>query len=252
MLIAFSALFSGIAFSYSPENEFIRGPLGYTAFVVCGYYMILLVILSVREFHNRNASEAFIVIAIVCITVSSTILEAMGGFEGMINETGAVSITFYYLYFHTQQFKRDALTNALNRRCFYTDAARNFSSLSALVAIDLNNLKVLNDQKGHAEGDLAICTMVDCVQRVLLKNCYLYRTGGDEFMILCFKQSETRVKGMLAAIRTEMSKTSYTCALGMACMEAGKTLEKLCAQADAAMYQDKIEGKKLRNEPLRS
>ena len=45
-LIASTALFSGVCFSYSDKNEFVRGPLGYSAFAASGFYLILLVILT--------------------------------------------------------------------------------------------------------------------------------------------------------------------------------------------------------------
>ena len=45
-LIAPTALFSGVCFSYSDKNEFVRGPLGYSAFAASGFYLILLVILT--------------------------------------------------------------------------------------------------------------------------------------------------------------------------------------------------------------
>jgi diguanylate cyclase (GGDEF)-like protein len=250
-LVAFSALFSDIAYSYTPDNQFVRGPLGYTAFVISGYYMLMLLFLTIKEFKNRNTQEALIVIAIVLITIVSTLLETRG-YEGIINGTGAITVAFYYLFFHTQQFKRDPLTNVLNRRCFYNDGSRYLSTITALVAIDLNNLKLINDQKGHAEGDIAICTMTQCVQRVLPKNCYIYRTGGDEFMILCFRQDAEKLGGLIPAIKEQMMATPYTCALGIAYMEPGLGFDELCVRADAAMYQDKAEGKRLRNEPLRS
>ncbi len=50
---------------------------------------------------------------------------------------------FYYMYLTTQQFKRDPLTRALNRRYFYLDADRRMKSkcLTAVISIDLNDLK---------------------------------------------------------------------------------------------------------------
>ncbi|MDD6572995.1 MAG: GGDEF domain-containing protein [Thermoflexaceae bacterium] len=180
----------------------------------------------------------------------ATVMESVWKFEGVINMTGAASIAFYYLYLNTQQFKRDPLTNALNRRCFYLDAEKNFAQLNAVISLDLNNLKQLNDGKGHAEGDKAICTMADCIRKVILKNCYLYRTGGDEFMILAFKQPEDAVRQMIESIKEEMAKTEYRCAIGMAYMDMEHNFEKLCMDADEAMYRDKEEGKKKESQRL--
>ena len=243
-IIAFSALFTDVAYSYSETNEFVRGPLGYAAFVTSGFYLILLVIMTIHVYKDARNTEAFITIAIALMSSVATAMESIWKYEGVINMTGAAAIAFYYLYLNTQQFKRDPLTNALNRRCFYLDASKNFSALNAVVSIDLNNLKQLNDFQGHAEGDKAICTMVQCVRKALLKNCYLYRTGGDEFMLLCFKQSEVAVKHMIEKIKEEMAKTPYTCAIGMAYMDVVQNFVKLCKDADEAMYIDKAEVKK--------
>ena len=244
-IIAFSALFTDVAYSYHPDtNEFIRGPLGYSAFVASGIYLILLIVMTVRMYKNERNTEAFIAIAIAIICTIATAMESIWKYEGVINMAGATSITFYYLYLNTQQFKRDPLTGTLNRRCFYLDAEKNFQTMTAVISIDLNNLKKLNDIQGHAEGDKAICTMVKCVRKVIEKNCYLYRTGGDEFMMLCFKQSREVVEKMVENIKAEMKQTPYTCAIGVAYADVQRSFKTICTIADEAMYADKVAGKK--------
>lgn len=239
-LIAFSALFTDVAFAYSETNEFIRGPLGYAAFFTSGIYLIALVITTINLYKNKNIFECLIAFAVVVLSSLATFLESVWKYEGLINATGAVSITFYYLYLNTQQFKRDPLTGAFNRRCFYLDADKGLMTLKAIISVDLNNLKQINDRMGHAEGDKAICTTVRCIQEALDKNCYLYRTGGDEFMILCFKISEDEVVKVIQKIQQNINATPYSCAIGAAYMYGERSFEKVCAEADEAMYQDKM------------
>lgn len=105
--------------------------------------------------------------------VISTAMESVWGYDGVINTTGAVALVFYYLYLNTQQFKRDPMTNALNRRCFYLDAEKNMAGLSAVMSIDLNNLKQLNDGYGHAKGDEAIGMAYNECQEDFDKLCSL-------------------------------------------------------------------------------
>lgn len=245
-VLAFSALFTDVAYSYSSDNEFIRGPLGYFAFVTSGFYAVILLICTVKLYKSIHFSETFISIAVVCMFVISTAMESSWGYDGVINTTGAVALVFYYLYLNTQQFKRDPMTKALNRRCFYLDAQKNIANLSAVMSIDLNNLKQLNDENGHAKGDEAICTLVYCIQKVLPRNCFLYRTGGDEFMVLCFNKEEAAVKQLLLEMKSEIAKTPYSCAIGMAYSECQKDFDKLCSQADKAMYEDKFHMKNIR------
>lgn len=242
-ILAFSALFTDIAYSYSADNEFVRGPLGYFAFVTSGFYAVALFVCTAKLYKSVNFSETFIAIAVVSMFVISTAMESVWGYDGVINTTGAVALVFYYLYLNTQQFKRDPMTKALNRRCFYLDAEKNMAGLSAVMSIDLNNLKQLNDGYGHAKGDEAICTLAYCVQKVLPRGCFLYRTGGDEFMVLCFNREEDAVRHLLLNIKAEMAKTPFSCAIGMAYNDCQEDFDKLCSLADKAMYDDKFQMK---------
>lgn len=243
-IIAFSALFTDIAYSYSETNEFVRGPMGIFAYVTSVLYFGILLILTIRLYRIVNISETYVVIAVIAMFVLAVTMEVGFEFDGMINVTGAVAILFYYLYLNTQQFKRDALTNTLNRRCLYLDAEKNFSNLSAVISIDLNNLKKINDEQGHEHGDEAICTMVLCIQKVLQRGCFLYRIGGDEFMILCFRKKKEMVEKLITDIKREVEKTNYSSAIGVAYTETQEAdFEKLCSMADKAMYEDKFQMK---------
>ena len=99
MLIASTALFSGVCFSYSDKNEFVRGPLGYSAFAASGFYLILLVILTNKLYKMEHTYESLIAIFIAVTNTIAVILEAFFHYDGLINTTGAVSIAFYYMYF---------------------------------------------------------------------------------------------------------------------------------------------------------
>ena len=238
-MIAFSAFFTDIAYSYTMENEFVRGPIGYFAFVTSGFYQIVLLIYTINLYKSTKKSETVISVVIMLTFIASTVMESVWHFEGVINTSGMVALTFYYLYLNTQQFKRDVMTNALNRRCFFMDAEKRMSNLSAVLSIDLNDLKMWNDEYGHAKGDDAICTMVQCVDSVLPVNCFLYRVGGDEFMILCFNQESSTVEKLKNKIQENISKTPYSCAIGVAYNDGKTDFNKICSRADKSMYEDK-------------
>ena len=238
-LLAFSAFFTEIAYSYSDDNQFVRGPLGYFAFVTNGFYAVALMICTVKQYRTVNRSEARIAMVALCMFVIATVMESAWGFDGLINTSGVVALVFYYIHLNTQHFKRDSLTQVLNRRCFFLDGEKHEASLSAVVSVDLNNLKKWNDEYGHAKGDEAICTLVGCIQKVLPRTAHLYRTGGDEFMVLCFDMEKKMVQQFLNDIRSEMEKTPFSCAIGMAYRDEGQAFDKLCLEADQKMYCDK-------------
>lgn len=239
-IIAFSAFFTDYAYSYTTDNEFVRGPIGYFAFVTSAFYEIVLLVCTVKKYRSVRISECVISVVVTFMFIISTLLETGWKMEGVINTSGSIALTFYYLYLNTQQFKRDSLTNALNRRCFYMDAQKRMGELSALMSIDLNDLKKWNDEYGHDKGDEAIRSLVDCVEEALTSNSFLYRVGGDEFMVLCFNQNADVTEKLKKTIKENMAKTPYKCAIGLAHFEQGDTFEDLCVKADQSMYEDKI------------
>ena len=239
-LISFSALFTDIAFSYSKDNQFVRGPLGFSAYISCIIYLTILFIITIRHLRERHLSESVIIFSMLFCAVLSLYLEVAFSFDGFINSTFAISVTFYYLFLHAQTSKRDALTQAFNRRCMYDDALKHEGHLKAVISIDLNDLKKLNDNQGHASGDTALLTVATIIRNNLLSDCRLYRTGGDEFEILCLKHDKKTLEQLIATLRSEISKTPYTCAFGLAMFSENETLDQVCAKADALMYEDKI------------
>lgn len=238
-VVAFSSLFCGVSFGYTPENEFVRGPLGVTPFVVAGFYVVVLLTLTLRSCRNGSFVEAMIVSAIVLLAFCSTVMESLFDLRFIQNPSIAVSITFYYLFLHSNQSNRDPLTGALTRRRFYLDADKNTASLSAVISLDLNDLKSLNDQYGHVAGDQALMTVSQVILNHTGTHALLYRTGGDEFMILCHRLNEEKVQSMIAHIRGELAQTDYRCAIGYALCSHPKDFDAVCQQADHMMYENK-------------
>lgn len=243
ILIVSTALFCDIAFSYDENNLFVRGPLGLSAYVASIFYLLIILFLSARFFKERYYTEALIVLAIVVVCALATALEVVWNHVGILRAIIGLSITFYYLYLYTQIFKRDALTGVLNRRCFYLDADKYEKKITALISIDLNDLKKINDAQGHAEGDKAIRAIVDCIRKNMLHGCMIYRMGGDEFNILCLRRKQLELQNMMNAITKALDETSYSCAMGLAVHMPEENLEDLCARADEIMYANKAKMK---------
>ncbi len=82
----------------------------------------------------------------------------------------------------------DALTGILNRRGFFERLRESYGQSMksggkfALISIDMDGLKYINDTFGHGEGDVAICFTANALTKVCGKEFFCARTGGDEFM----------------------------------------------------------------------
>ena len=196
--------------------------------------------------------EACINLTMVSICLLSSVLESFYQFHGLIRMASSLSLTFFFMYLCAQNFKRDALTRTLNRHSFYRDAENYKNNLIAVLSIDLNDLKQINDSQGHAVGDEAIVTTAECIQKFLMKGCFLYRTGGDEFMVLCPKNATNleQLDKMVDLIYEAMEQTPYRCSIGLAEHHKGESFNSLCARADEEMYRIKREWKK-KNSNLR-
>lgn len=243
MLTAFSALFFRWTFWYTESNEFMRGPLGFVPFVTAGFYILTLLIITLWRLKKGNMIEALTVSALVLLTVIATVMESVFHFRSIQSACCGISITFYYLFLHTNQSNRDALTGALTRRRFYLDAEKYRTTLSAIISLDLNDLKTLNDQYGHVEGDKALITMTEVVKRCIARRAALYRIGGDEFMILCYKLNEKEVQELIEKMQDAMAKTPYRCAMGYAMYHYQAGFEHACQIADDTMYKNKLQMK---------
>lgn len=243
-IVSFSAMFGKWSFWYTEANEFVRGPLGIVPFITAAIYVVTLLVLTIFSTRKGDKMEAMTVFLIVVLTVSATIMETVFSYRSIQSAASGISITFYYLFLHTNQNNRDPLTQALVRRRFYLDAERYRNTLSAVISLDLNDLKKLNDQYGHIAGDKALITMTETLQRCISKRASLYRTGGDEFMMLCYKMDEEVVQALVKRIKDEMDKTDYRCAVGYAMYNYRTELDHVCQIADKAMYVNKFEMKK--------
>lgn len=239
ILCSFSAIFSPIMFSYSADNFFVRGPLGFVPFAVGAILLACMLVLTIGKYSEGAYAESLIALFIVVFSVFSITAEAVFHFKGLLNSSCAITVVFDYLYLQTQQLKRDQLTNLRNRHCFYLDAEKRRGYTLIILSLDINDLKVVNDTKGHAAGDALICAVVDCIKRNLPANACAYRMGGDEFAIMCRYQQDDQIDKMIQDIRRDIKASGNSCAIGSAVYSANSDLEQALMQADRAMYEDK-------------
>lgn len=144
----------------------------------------------------------------------------------------------------------DPLTKVSNVARFYEEmgALENESTEFAVLIVDMDDLKTLNDRYGHQAGSLAIQTVANCLRRVVRGSDCVARFGGDEFVVV-LKHADragaqiviNRLQEMLAAeVLSSAPDITLRVSVGVAMAgEDGTTSEELLAAADAAMYTDK-------------
>lgn len=152
--------------------------------------------------------------------------------------------------------ERDALTGLFNRKALQTAvqtyAAEN--TLCAMILLDLDNFKLLNDTLGHFEGDTCLKDVAQGLSGLFRQTDCVSRLGGDEFVIFMPKLRDrnfvtARTKEILKTIgktyANAKGEVSITCSIGVAfSTEQDIDLyQNLYRAADAAMYRSKQRGK---------
>jgi diguanylate cyclase (GGDEF)-like protein/PAS domain S-box-containing protein len=153
----------------------------------------------------------------------------------------------------------DPLTGLSNRRYFFTQAERVFAQanqppfiLSALM-IDFDLFKNVNDQYGHAIGDIVLSESARCIQANLRPADIFGRYGGDELVVLLSRTDPAEANQIAERLRTVIANNSIpanntsvsiTISIGVANLDKNTaSLEELLHRADEAMYAAKQAGR---------
>lgn len=247
-IVAVASIWTGWVFSFDTANCFHHGPLWILPAVTSAFYLYLMVIWTIRQFYRNGWAGLNVIVFITTMCLLASILECFFGYRFIFNVTLAICLAAYYSFLHVQIYKRDELTNLLNRRIFYLDVEKYVNRPMVVVCLDINNLKKINDESGHEAGDTAILTMVEAFRRVLKPGCTLYRTGGDEFVILAKKHTVGEVKKMLQKAEKYLVHTPYSVSTGVAEYKPGDNFLDVCKEADQRMYESKRKSKLGREE----
>ncbi|HEY8091462.1 MAG TPA: sensor domain-containing diguanylate cyclase [Polyangiaceae bacterium] len=153
----------------------------------------------------------------------------------------------------------DGLTGLFNKRAMLEAgeqkiaAAARFDRKLAVLVVDIDFFKKVNDTHGHDVGDVVIRGLGEVLKRQKRTTDVVARFGGEEFVVLCEQTDEKGAMLLAERIREELAKTifrtstgaiSVTCSVGVATMpEAGQAWEPLFKAADEALYVSKRSGR---------
>ncbi|RKP47028.1 GGDEF domain-containing protein [Trinickia fusca] len=153
---------------------------------------------------------------------------------------------------------RDFLTGALSRKGFEAVARTQLAEASrrdlpvALLIVDLDHFKSINDTLGHAGGDAVLREFVRVTQMQLRRSDVLGRMGGEEFAVLLpatelddARHFAERLRNAVIAqpVTTVAGPCTYRISGGLAAWRSGETLDHLSTRADMALYEAKRSGR---------
>ena len=147
--------------------------------------------------------------------------------------------------------ERDTLTPLFNRRYFLTAIHQRLARFerhaetAAVVFVDVNQLKYINDSFGHAAGDFALMEIAKRLDESIRATDVAARIGGDEFGLILDQSSEEGARVQVNRLRHVLSATpalydghdiALSACFGVAMLRAGATESEILAAADRDMY----------------
>jgi diguanylate cyclase (GGDEF)-like protein len=155
---------------------------------------------------------------------------------------------------------RDPLTGLANRRFLYENEkhlianAKRSGKQLAILAVDLDEFKAVNDRYGHAAGDEVLVTAAERMKQLLRESDVIARFGGDEFVIVLGQVDDAEAAREVASRVVESLSRPMPFAAGGAahigasvgiamCCAGRETFNDLLKKADAALYAAKRDGK---------
>ncbi len=150
----------------------------------------------------------------------------------------------------------DFLLGIPNRRGFERELTRAISYIQryhasgALIVLDVDRLKPINDNFGHAAGDEVLKAIIAVLAQQIRASDVIGRLGGDEFALLLWNLSETDARAKAAALEEDIDRLSFAFAdstvatgvsAGVAILGAHSDAARALADADRAMYVRKAQ-----------
>lgn len=243
-------------------------------------FTVLMVVLgAVAAYHGRRQARAFLVATLISMVGAfTTTLAVMGHLpftpitframelgvmgEAMIwalalairlrrdREDGALAL---------QLAERDPLTGLLNRRGFREraaalhDTARQSGTPLALLVVDIDHFKALNDAHGHDAGDRALAAVAERLRAVARRDDVLARWGGEEFLFLLSGMDADDAAPFAERVRLSLSERAIaledgqsvclTASIGVACLPPATGIDALIRDADGALFAAKQAGR---------
>jgi diguanylate cyclase (GGDEF)-like protein len=185
---------------------------------------------------------------------------AAGDLNQRVDFLGEFSVTFNRLIDTLREKERaeeqvrylsihDPLTDLYNRYYFEAEMARLQRGRSfpvSLLVADLDGLKTINDNLGHAAGDLCLRGAAALMRRCIRANDVIARVGGDEFVLILPQTDGETAAGVMVRIREEEAECNRVrsvypirISMGIATCAKGQSLTEALKRADKRMYKEK-------------
>jgi diguanylate cyclase (GGDEF)-like protein len=143
----------------------------------------------------------------------------------------------------SRQATSDPLTGLRHQRSFAERLTASVPGHTAILAIDIDDFKTVNDKYGHQAGDEALVCLVEALRAALRGDDLLYRIGGDEFAVIVDVNSPDEALVIASRLLDSARSIGHPVSIGVALRHDGETGRDAVQRADTALYRAKRAGR---------
>ncbi len=254
LVLSIVNLFFPILFSISADNVYSREPLilvNILTMYILLFYIFYLVIKNVRLLESNVISG--VLLFMIFPAVGGLVQMMFYGLSTLFSFM-ALGVVASYIFLETVGTSKDHLTKLFTR--IKTDEyIKNLMDRNlefAMIMIDLDDFKELNDSHGHSVGDEVLKSFGIVLMNVFSRNALVSRFGGDEFLIVLLSNNDEELLDYKQYIFDELKNPIYSKYINGLKFSYGygfyrdgdtKTIDQLIVEADNKMYDDKAVNK---------
>jgi len=129
------------------------------------------------------------------------------------------------------------------------DKAKRYNHTIGILILDIDHFKNVNDTYGHLVGDEILIGISKTIQNNIRSTDYIFRWGGEEFIVICPKMSQNDIIAFAQKIRSQVSKQKFktvgykTISIGTTINNTQDNIDSIIHRADEALYEAKATGR---------
>lgn len=210
-LVILSPFFK-LIFYINKYNVYTRGILFFIPFAISYLYLLCGFFIIYKNRKKLYRIEFFPLILFGIFPTLATLIQIL--FYGPLLMWSSISFSLIVLYLYIQQrmMHIDYLTGAWTREKLYrflnNKSNQKKCKNSAIVLIDLDDFKKINDTYGHSEGDKALMNLVSITKNVIGNDASITRYGGDEFILILNASTPQEVETTISKIHNNLTDYS--------------------------------------------
>ena len=239
--------FTGWTFYYDENCVYTRGNLYFVFIGIMAVFATIVIVEIVRNARRFQRSNIPTLVVIILMFLAGFVVHTINPELYTTWIGGTLAMGMFTLYYMDLNLQLDPVSGLMNRRS-YALAIERVDYPVAIIMMDIDGFKALNDTAGHQYGDECLKSIGDAILQVFSGVGTCYRIGGDEFIVIQKRRLESideyieRFNKRVEDIKEVFSKIQSV-SVGYSIVKDQAEKDEKLQEADILMYQDKFQKK---------